>query len=496
MNKRATTILLLCALLTGCTSCGGESPAETTTANTTTAPTETTSPYADNLPDDLNFGGETVTFLYRDEIADEFFTDESNGDIVNDTLYESIRSVEERLNVYIETVRREGHLTSVRQEYMDHITSSVLAGDDTYDWVDLMIGNSTVMMRNGIFLDLTQNKYMDFDQPWYLKGLTETVTVDNKLFFASGDVSIGYLKNSFCIYFNHDLAETYQLENLYTLVDNGQWTLDKVMELAAIASQDLNADGKYDSADNIGFMIHDYTHLYGFMGSTQISFFEKNESGEWEYVLGSQRDSDICDKLYTLLNESTGIFYDPDITNAIPERIDSYNSLTTQFTSGNVLMITAQMDDAVSLLRNMKDSYGVLPFPKLDEDQENYQSSSRSTHNAFSMPVTCGDPDMAGAVYEALGASNYTKLLPAYFEVAMKTKYSNDDDSARMFDIIHDSFVLDFGYMFNNALSDPVRPYWQALHSEGSFASTLASKQSAVNAALEEYMADIAENCQ
>jgi len=158
--------------------------------------------------------------------------------------------------------------------------------------------------------------------------------------------------------------------------------------------------------------------------------------------------------------------------------------------------MTAQMDDAVSQLRTMKDPYGVLPYPKLDESQKEYQSSSRSTHNAFSMPVTCANPDVAAAVYEALGASNYEKLLPAYFEVAMKAKYSNDDESARMFDIIHDSFKLDFGYMFNNALSDPTRPYWTATEQEDSFASTLASKKPAVEAALVKFMEDIENNCE
>ena len=101
----------------------------------------------------------------------------------------------------------------------------------------------------------------------------------------------------------------------------------------------------------------------------------------------------------------------------------------------------------------MKSNYSILPYPKYDETQESYFTASRNTHNAFSMPTTCANPEMAGAVLEALSASNYEKVLPTYFEVALKTKYASDNQTAKTFDIIHDSMVLDFGYVYGNAMS-------------------------------------------
>ena len=355
MKKRISIALLLCLLLAAC---GEEAPVAS--GGTTPAPETTVDLYPDDLPDDLDLGGETVTFLYRQEILDEFYVDSQNGDIVNDALYDSLRSVEERLNVNIEAIAREGHLTNVRDEYMNHITSTVMAGDDTYDWVDLMIGNACVKLREGIFRDLTQLEYLDFMKPWYLKELTETVSLNGRLYFASGDASIGYLKNSFCFYFNKRLAEDYKLGSLYELVDAGKWTLDTVGELAAKGSKDINGDGVWNLEDSCGFVIHDYTHKYGFMGSTQINFFAQNDDGNWEYVLGSERDADICETLYALINKSEGVYF-YNGTNAIPAQIEGYNKVTDRFVGGGILMMTAQMDDAVSQLRTMKDPYGVLP---------------------------------------------------------------------------------------------------------------------------------------
>ena len=70
---------------------------------------------------------------------------------------------------------------------MNHITSTILAGDSEYDFGDLMIGNSPVLMQQGIFLDLAQNKYIDLDKPYYLGGLMDQGAIDGKLFFVSGD---------------------------------------------------------------------------------------------------------------------------------------------------------------------------------------------------------------------------------------------------------------------------------------------------------------------
>jgi hypothetical protein len=78
------------------------------------------------------------------------------------------------------------------------------------------------------------------------------------------------------LYFNTALVDVYKLENPYKLVDEGKWTLDKVMELTAIASQDVNADGVYNEEDKIGYCIHDFNHRNGFGQSAGVEFFKTN----------------------------------------------------------------------------------------------------------------------------------------------------------------------------------------------------------------------------
>jgi hypothetical protein len=55
------------------------------------------------------------------------------------------------------------------------------------------------------------------------------------------------------------------------------------------------------------------------------------------------------------------------------------------------------------------------------------------------------------AVIEAMAIEGYYNVAPAYFETALKVKYSSDDDSARMFDMIRAGVTYDFGRVYSTA---------------------------------------------
>lgn len=476
-------IALLLALLTtavGFSSCNEADELPETQVTTVTETSVPNDPSDDNLPDNLDYKGETVSFFYREEVADEFTVPEMNGDIVNDALYSSHRLVEERLNVKIETVTMKGQAVDDRNTFMNHITSTVMAGEDAYDWVDLMIGNSPVKMQEGIFADLLTNPYIDVTKPYYLLGLSDLVTVNDKLYFISGDASLGYLQDTFCIIYNKSFAEDFDIGNLYGIVEDGEWTVDKLMEFAELAGSDLNGDGLLNDDDRLGFRIYDQNHLSGFIASAELHMFtEKN--GEWIFDMSTERTASIINKLEQLVTSTPGA-------------ILSHGSDPSKFTAGNILFITAQFDDTITYLRDMTDPYGILPYPKYEASQDNYYSNSRTTHNAFNMPITCGNPEMAGAVIEALGSQNYKTVTPAYYEVALKTKYTTDDESARMYDIIRKGITLDFGYVFSNVVNNPITNIFINSIKFGDFASKLAGHESAVISSYQTYMDNIYNN--
>ena len=71
------------------------------------------------------------------------------------------------------------------------------------------------------------------------------------------------------------------------------------------------------------------------------------------------------------------------------------------------------------------------------------------------MPSTVEDTDSAGAVLEALASESYRTLVPEYCEVSLKVRYSQDDNVARMFDLIINSIVYDPGEIYASLLGTP-----------------------------------------
>ena len=124
------------------------------------------------------------------------------------------------------------------------------------------------------------------------------------------------------------------------------------------------------------------------------------------------------------------------------------------FISGKILMTTAEMDHVISCgYHGMTDEYGVLPYPKYEEDQAEYRTLSRTTHNCFLMPVTCKDSAMAGAVLEALASDAYRNVTPLIFEEGLKVQYSQDVKDAQVYDIIRESVMFDIGRIWGDQLA-------------------------------------------
>lgn len=80
---------------------------------------------------------------------------------------------------------------------------------------------------------------------------------------------------------------------------------------------------------------------------------------------------------------------------------------------------------------------------------------------------------------------------PAYFEIALKTKYSRDDDTSRMLDIIVGSVKFDLAYIYGQELGTPIDRVRGILSSETECQkgfSTLASIETATLTKMEKVM--------
>ena len=107
---------------------------------------------------------------------------------------------------------------------------------------------------------------------------------------------------------------------------------------------------------------------------------------------------------------------------------------TPRSSNGTAAMATVRIFSMEgSAMRTMEDSYGVVPMPRLTEDQTTYRSTLHDGFSLVAIPTTVhGDHlEMVCAVLEAMGSASYRIVKPAYYETTLRTKLASDPDSAR-----------------------------------------------------------------
>ena len=478
------TILILAILMTvilsACSDNAGDGGSNVNTTAAVTDQAEDTaaenaetqrSQVKDTLPDNLDFGGVSIRILARDDgmgLATEIDAPENTGDVVVDAVYERNITVEERLNVVIEPiyVNQNVHGGDVINGLL---RKSVLAGDDQYDITANHMSQLTPLILEGCLRNLNKLDYIDFSQPWWNQSFKNQIEVDNKLYFAVGDLSLTMTKAMYTSFINLDLYESnFPNDNIYDLVLNGDWTLSKMQEYCRVMYSDLNGDGNIDVNDQFGYMVNKGgIHCDAMMGSTNVHIID-NTGDTPVFVLDNERTYKFVEAYSSLLYSDNCTFLTTDGDDKFVQHFKQGQSLFTTF----MLASTEEY-------RDMEADYGMLPLPKLDDSQPEYTGWTHNGFSAFGIINTTAIGDIAACVLEAMCAESYRHVTEAYFEVALKVKYARDDVTSQMLDLIQESIVFDFGMVYSQSLESVMQMFREVANSANfNTASKIAGKLS------------------
>ena len=89
-----------------------------------------------------------------------------------------------------------------------------------------------------------------------------------------------------------------------------------------------------------------------------------------------------------------------------------------------------------------------------------------------------------------MAAESYKSVVPAYYDVVLKTKSSRDEDSARMIDLIRDTVKIDFGYIHSTALEGAGHLFVNQVRN---YTSTIASAFKGIEKAAQKKLDQIVE---
>ena len=483
--KKLTASLLLISLLASLASCGSQDSGTNDTtssgASTDTTAEETTSQFVkDDLPSDLDLGGKTVGIMigdYFNAFLADLYSPEETGNRLSDAVYRTSKNVQERLNVVLE-YNYQTYAWSEMAGFQSKIISGILAGDAGFDILFDVQNYSAQMQEGEYFANFADIGNISLEKPWYNQTVLENMP-DDYIYFLSGQFSLANVKSAFAMYFNADLYSSLGLtEDLYALVDDGKWTIDKLDELTKNTYSDLNGDTKADASDRYGVTFGDMNKYLGFIKAFDIDMFRKTSSG-YEFAYDSERASDAVSKLCQFINDNENTLPAIYDTSDADRFISSGggNFVSKAFVDKRALFSFSLIADAATIVPSIDFSYGLLPYPKWDENQAEYATMLQKNCYVM-MPSTVEDTDSAGAVLEALASESYRTLVPEYCEVSLKVRYSQDDNVARMFDLIINSIVYDPGEIYASLLGTPSGDIKGAIvDNKPNWASAIAKKK-------------------
>ena len=426
---------------------------------------------------DVTFDGEEILFLTEEcTFADtytsfEIYSPGADGSLINDTVYNRNLIIEEQFDIRICEERLQN---ASKTAY-----SSILAGDDQYDVVLPYLNSSVSNALQGQYYNLYDVEYLHLENSWWDQRANANLEVGGQLYFTTGDISILDNDCTMVMFFNKQMLAENDLEDPYALVKDGKWTIDNLFAMCSDLTTDLNGDDKLQTEhDRFGlFCAHNTPHSLFFASGERI--VTTDDDGTLQLVMNNERSAEAVTAILDYCLDKKHMTGDFALSSAA-------------FNEGRLLFAGWALAD-INSIRNCEYDFGILPYPKYDENQtEYYCLISTGLTPGVSIPVTNNEPEKAGLILEAMAYYSVDTLTHAYYDTALNDRYIRDAESGEMLDIIFASRVYDFGYINNiGGLGDLIQQMFQSR--KNNFVSRYEALESKAQSALDDLVAAFAE---
>lgn len=332
---------------------------------------------------------------------------------------------------------------------------------------------------HGYFKNLLDYDEVALDQPWYLQGWNDNATIKGHLTGAVGYFSSQVMSQTAAVFYNKDIYSSLFDHSLYEYVNAGQWDFETMMEMASVASVDVNgggmdADGA-NSTDKYGIVLSRAGGRSLFY-TAGAKLFDFNEEGAPYYNYNTTRNVDIFDKIKTLYEQE---YLDYQVNYVAAEKV---------FSEGRALFALHNLNSGLEYRLKDDLNYGMIPFPKYEMSQTEYVSDNQGCCYT-AIPVTVDSAKNSAIILNALHYYSYEFVKPVFFDTLLKVQVAKDENASAMVDLVTGNIQLDFGFIYNNNLNAVTTGMMDIVEQNKGFISYFSSMEKAVNESLRILMA-------
>ncbi|MBR6427781.1 MAG: hypothetical protein IKS28_08160 [Clostridia bacterium] len=438
--KRAIIVVLLLSLIAVIISCAKNTPDSRQTGVVTDGGNGN-GRYKADVPE-VRYDGADFTVMCRSTDAKwgewGLFSEGYDGTVMNDAVYDRNTKVEETLGVRL-----------VFDQIYDTTASNgvfrgrLLENAMSYDYIcDISVSgliDACSLIPNNIFYDLQSVPYVNLEADWWQHKLNDSVRILNRQFFGFNDMLLNDKRDTYLVYFNKTVFDNNRLDYPYRAVYDGTWTNDRLLGYIKDYGADLNGNFTVDTEDRIAYVYYLNDTFFVGAGLTGAALDENGLPYMLDY---STKTENVYDVVYRLINGNEYNTYCVR-TNGNDSRIFG------QIFDNEGLFMCFHMAHMMTVASEYESSVGIVPCPKYDEEQKEYYS--RAGYNgatAITVLKSTGDVERAGIVLETMAAESKNFISPAFYEKLFTDRYTDDEESKDMLDIVIRSEIIDLDQVF------------------------------------------------
>ena len=233
--KRILCALLASLMILPLAACGNTEEDTGTSASTTNAATDAETGEETKATLDLpekRFDDFELTFITRDEA--EWSTVEIIPDTTSDfvNIAEAVTERNEILKSQYGVTLKE--LKTDPSSYATKVNKETMSPSGDFQAIISRMDTAAGLVQQGSLIDLSAEEcaqYINFNKPWWDGKMVKGLTIDGKVYFATGDILTSDNDGTFALLFNKKIATEVKMPDLYKMVDNGTWTMDQMYTL-------------------------------------------------------------------------------------------------------------------------------------------------------------------------------------------------------------------------------------------------------------------------
>ena len=443
---RATSLLLLAIMLLGAVACAqtqGDGPEEAETtlssadaSNGESTEAETTAVSAENILGPRDFGGETMTFYsrkYNGAWSSDLLAPQEDGTILNDAIYRRNEKLSAMYKINF------AQIESGKRDCANDAINLINSGDSEFQGMYMGLSDAANMAQKGMLLDMTGLSNINLEGQWWTQATNKAWSIGNRQYFATGAITVVDDQAIRTMFFNKDIIAEYKLKTIYDLVNDNEWVFEKFFEYVEIAKKD-NGDGVITTDDIFGCAAQTTLGFMMTMGAGEM--LASKDSDDYPIIVASgnaDRFISVVDYLSSKIAGNDGIYQGDDAV------------IREMFGNGRSLFYAEVLMHAQTMRTGYEVTFGIIPMPKYNADQENYyQYSTGRNTTVICFPHTrTGDGlDMGTFMVEAMAIESVESVTPAYYDICLKGRYADDAESGAMLDIITASVATDLAEVF------------------------------------------------